>query len=316
MASVITIGNFDGVHLGHAALIRRAREAANAAGASSERVRVLVLAFDPHPASILRPGTEPVRLTTWEQRAELLRRAGADQAVRLEPTPELLSSSAEDFIQGLVDQYKPVAFVEGSDFRFGKGRAGDIDLLRSLGSRLGFWVHIVEPVTAVLDDHSIVPCSSTLVRWMIENGRVRDAAHILGRSYSVVGRVVQGQRRGRDLGIPTANISSPCLAPADGVYAGRARLADGRTFPAAISVGTNPQFDGRARSIEAHLLTGPPDRASGWSPLPGLPEYGWGIELEFMSYLRDQARYESIESLVEQIRRDCQRAASIAEVTA
>jgi riboflavin kinase/FMN adenylyltransferase len=304
MAGVVTIGNFDGVHAGHAALLARARQAA------PPGTPVVVLAFDPHPATVLRPEAAPPRLTTFAQRTELLRRAGADAVIRLEPTPSLLSTEPDEFVRRLVAEHAPAAIVEGPDFRFGRGRRGGLDLLRSMGAAMGFAVEVVEPVVAVLSDHTEVVASSSIVRWLVANGRVTDAARVLGRPYSIVGRVVRGDRAGRTLGYPTANVRTECLPPADGVYAGRARLADGREFTAAISVGVKPQFDGRARLIEAHLLLPgrPGTNRADWAPLPGLPEYGWPVEVEFTTWLRDQARFATIDELVAQIGRDCGRA--------
>jgi riboflavin kinase/FMN adenylyltransferase len=320
--TVVTIGNFDGVHAGHTALLARARELAAAGPAGT---RVVALVFDPHPLTRIDPERAPERLTTFEQRTDLLGAAGVQEVVRLEPTGHLLGQSPEEFIGQLVADLAPIAIVEGPDFRFGRGRAGDIQTLCQLGRRHGFEVSVVEPVAVALSDHTLVTASSSITRWQLRHGRVRDAALVLLRPYEMEGLVVAGDRRGRRIGIPTANLDSPTLIPADGVYAGTATLPDGSRHPAAISVGNKPQFGGGARTVEAHILRLPesqpcqdhpqgssPDRSSAqlasFLPLPGLPEYGWRLRLTFEHWLRDQARFESVESLKSQIARDCGRA--------
>jgi riboflavin kinase/FMN adenylyltransferase len=299
-AAALTIGHFDGVHRGHAALVRACSDAlrGRANGASG---RVVVLAFDPHPATVLRPGAEPPRLSHWAEREALLAAAGADVVVRLVPTREFLGLSADAFLEGLVREHAPAAIVEGADFRFGRGREGSLQTMRDFASRAGarrFDVIEVPQVEAVLADHSVVRVSSTMVRWLLARGRVREAAELLGRAYEISGTVVRGDGRGRELGIPTANLDQgELLLPADGIYAGTARLPDGRHVPAAISVGTKPTFGERPRTCEAFLLEydGP------------VGEYGWPLALTFEAWLRDQVRYDSVESMTEQIRRDIDR---------
>lgn len=318
--SIITIGNFDGVHLGHAALVRCAREVARTSGA-----RVVVLAFDPHPAAVLRPGSEPAQLTMWARRAELLREIGADDVVKLEPGPELLGKSPAEFVAWLQKEFAPLAIVEGPDFRFGRGRSGDVTVLAELGREAGFTVEIVKAVEARLSDESVVPVSSTLARLLISHGRMQDAAAVLGRAYEVEGVVVRGDRRGRSIGYPTANLRTECLLPADGVYAGVGVLPDGaggRRVAAAISVGDKPTFGGSERTIEAYLMgtdmshgqaTAPGQDVSAWEPLPGLPEYDWPLRLEVGHWLRDQAKYGSLEGLLKQMQRDCERTFELVE---
>jgi riboflavin kinase/FMN adenylyltransferase len=305
--TVVTIGTFDGVHRGHAALVGRARELAEAAG---HNTRVVTLAFDPHPASVLAPERTPARLTTFDQRARFLGAAGADEVVRLEPTGELLSLSPNAFVERLVAELHPAAIVEGPDFRFGHARAGDVTTLRSLGEELGFTVEVVPPVEAVLDDGSLVRASSSIARWLLQHGRVRDAAAVLGRPYEMVGTVERGDRRGRTIGYPTANLVSPNMIPADGVYAGRAILDDGRELVAAISVGDKPTFGGATRAVEAYILPDG-DRPGQWSTLPGLPEYGWGLRLRFEHWIREQIRFDGLPALLAQMERDCDRVRNI-----
>lgn len=290
----VTIGSFDGVHLGHQALLRAARRKVGPEG------RVVALTFDPHPATVLVPGMVVERLSDFPRRSRWLADAGADEVVQLRPTPEFLAQSPSQFANDLVNRFHPAAIVEGTGFRFGKGRAGSLETLRELGRSLGFEVIEVPAVETVLTDHTIVPVSSTLTRWMLRHGRVRDAAKLLGRPYAVAGPVVQGEQRGRDIGIPTANIDvGELMLPADGVYVGEAMLEDGRVFRAAISVGTNPTFSSDSiRTCEAHLLDfdGP------------VGEYGWRLELFFHDWLRDQVAFANLSLLVEQIHRDIERA--------
>jgi riboflavin kinase/FMN adenylyltransferase len=192
---------------------------------------------------------------------------------------------------------------KASDFRFGRARAGDIATLRELGKRHGFAVHVVDPRSVVLTDQTTTIASSSLVRWLVEHGRARDAWAVLGRPYEIAGTVIQGDRRGRTIGFPTANVDSECLSPADGVYSGVALLPDQRKLAAAISVGTKPTFGPGARAVEAFLLDAP--RAE--SAILGLPEYGWAIRVEFHHWLRDQVRFSSLPELLEQMDRDCKR---------
>lgn len=301
--TAITIGNFDGVHVGHAALVRAARRLAGPTG------RVLALAFHPHPISRLRPGQAPALLSTFEQREAWLREAGADAVEQLDPTPELLSLDPESFVRSKIDRYRLARnnswFVEGTDFHFGKGRAGTIATLQSLGAALGFGVEVVPPVEAALSDHLIVRASSSLVRWLVSQGRVRDASIVLGRPYEIRGRVTRGDQRGRTIGFPTANIATGHLLPADGVYAGLATMSDGATLPAAVNVGTRPTFRGADRRLEAHLML---PGGGTWAPPASHPDYDWPISLRFVSWIRDQVRFDSAARLTDQLARDCRRA--------
>jgi riboflavin kinase/FMN adenylyltransferase len=306
----VTVGTFDGVHRGHAALVARARAQVGPAG------RVVALVFDPHPLERLRPEKAPARLSTFEQRRAWLAAAGADVVERLEPTDELLSHTPEEFVDWVVARHRPVAWVEGPDFRFGRGRAGDVGLLRGLGPAKGFEALVIDPVEVALTDHTVVTASSTMTRWLLAHGRARDVACVLGRPHTLSGVVVQGDRRGRTIGFPTANIETPCMLPLDGVYAGIARVGGRggaerhavREFAAGVSVGVRPMFDARP-TIEAHLIGA--DRDAGSPAIAGLPEYGWSIELELVSFLREQWKFESLDALTAQIRRDCDEAARI-----
>jgi riboflavin kinase/FMN adenylyltransferase len=198
-------------------------------------------------------------------------------------------------VQWIVQAAHPQLVVEGGDFRFGKGRAGDIEVLRTLGTSHGFSLIVVDPVTCVLSDCSVVPAASSMVRWLLGHGRVRDAAIMLGRPYELIAAIRSGDKFGRSIGVPTANLEhSDFLLPADGIYSGTAIVPDGREFPAAISVGTKPTFGQRPRVCEAHLLgfDGP------------LDDYGWTIHLRFTDWIRDQVAFASVTELVEQLHRD------------
>ncbi len=308
-ASVITIGNFDGVHLGHRAIVERARahadrlKAPGSAGGSathgtdgSSDVQVVALTFDPHPARILRPDAEPATLTPIARRVALLESLGVDRVVVLESTPDLLGQSPREFIEHIVDEHGAVAVVEGPDFRFGRDRAGDIDLLRTLSQSHGFDVEIVEPVETALNDQLLATVSSSLVRTLLTHGRVADAARCLGRPYDIEGVVTRGEQRGRTIGVPTANLDPAALdgvaVPGNGVYAGRVTLPDGMTHAAAISVGPKPTFNGRQRVVEAHLLDCDADL------------YDRPIRVKFEKWLRDQQPFPGIDALKAQLARD------------
>jgi len=306
MTTAITIGNFDGVHLGHAALVRAASHAAP---------RSIALVFDPHPASILAPDRVPPRLSTFSQREQWLRALGVSEVHRLEPTRDFLAQTPEAFLAAVIDRYRPKFIVEGPDFCFGRERSGDIGTLCKLGPSMGFEPLIVPPVEQALDDLTLVKVSSSTIRWLLSNGRVRDAARLLGRPYQLSGTVVQAEQRGRAIGFPTANLAAEQELPADGVYAGVAILPDGRRYPAAISIGTKPTFHAQhQRTVEAHLLLDPST-----TPVPGVPgssttpvpsvlsEYGWPLALDFTAWLRDQARFASLPALIDQLHRDCDR---------
>ncbi len=316
--SVITIGNFDGVHRGHRAILGRARRLADA-----ESARLIVLTFDPHPAAVLRPGSQPPVLTTTTRRVELLMEAGADQVHLLRPTQDVLGLSPEAFVDRLVEEFSPLVFVEGQDFRFGKGRAGDIDTLRRLGEQRGgadgFAVELVDGIEVTLGDRLVTPVSSSLIRWLVGRGRVADAALCLGQCFALDSTVVRGEQRGRQIGVPTINLDlaaiSDHILPADGVYAGVAWVqgaaASGKSsagapsatgavpFTAAISVGVKPTFGKRSLTIEAHLL-------DYHSPDPDAL-YGQGVRLSFAHWLRDQYAFPDVEALKSQLKRDIDR---------
>lgn len=302
MSTAITIGNFDGVHAGHRALLARARDLV------AHRGTVIAMAFDPHPLSRLRPEFAPPTLEPWDARASRLRQAGADRVERLDPTPDLLAMSPEAFVDWLIATHAPTHIVEGPDFHFGKGRAGTIETLRTLGAARSIHVEVVPPVIVSLRDQSEVLASSSLVRWLLAHGRVRDAAYALTRPHELAGTVVRGDRLGRTIGFPTINLDTACLVPGEGVYAGVADLPDGSTAIAAIHLGGRPAVGDATPRVEAHLL----DAAGGpWTPPPGLPEYGWACTLRLIGRVRDVAPFDGLDALTAQIARDCDRAREI-----
>lgn len=296
MITALTIGNFDGVHLGHIALVKRCRAVAGADG------RVVVLTFDPHPLTLLRPAASPARLTTFSQRSEVLKAAGADEVHALTPSQEFLALEPDEFIDQVLQQYSPSYIIEGDDFHFGRGGRGNNRTLAILSSREGFKDYtpeVVSPIEVTLADHNIVRCSSSALRYLISNGRTVDASTILGRPYEVVGTVTKGDQRGRTIGFPTVNIDTQCMMPADGVYAANLTTPDGLQLTAAVNVGSRPTFSGIQRRIEAHAIG---------QQLPF--DYGWAAKLAFGAFLRDQIRFDSVERLKSQLARDCQRVIS------
>jgi riboflavin kinase/FMN adenylyltransferase len=285
--AVLSIGNFDGMHRGH----RRLLELANSLRAQSN-ARVAVATFEPHPLTVLRPELAPPRLTPPAIKRDLLQRAGVDDYIVLPPSKEILGLTAEAFWEILRDQVRPTHLVEGSSFYFGKGRRGNIERLRQWSAASAVGLHVVDAVSVPLLDLSVIPVSSSLIRWLLAHGRARDAAICLGRPYALRGEVVRGFGRGRDLGVPTANLNADeQLIPADGVYTARCTIA-GTTFAAALSIGTLPTFDARVRQVEAHLLDFDGDL------------YGQIIELQLVDWLREQMKFSGIDALKQQIARD------------
>jgi riboflavin kinase / FMN adenylyltransferase len=286
--SVLSIGNFDGVHRGHQSLLRLARELR----ASAPGSRLAVVTFEPHPLTVLRPKKVPPRLITPEMKRALLAAQGVDDLVELAPEPAVLNLSAEQFWALLRDEVRPSNLVEGSEFNFGKNRGGNIARLREWTAGTGVQLHVVSEVEVPLLDLRVVPISSTLVRWLVAYGRVRDAAICLGRPFALQGEVIRGHQRGRTLDVPTANLRvNRQLVPDDGVYAGRC-VVDGKTFAAAVSIGTLPTFGDSDRQIEAHLIGFTGDL------------YGQVLTVELIDWLRDQRKYNGIEPLKAQIAMD------------
>jgi riboflavin kinase/FMN adenylyltransferase len=288
-ASVVTIGNFDGVHLGHQALLRGLVSAARARGAEA-----VVTTFDPHPMTVIHPDSAPPRLTTPAHRLALLEEQGVDAVLVLPFTHELsLWSPAEFVTRVLVSGLHAVEVHVGDNFRFGHRAAGDVTTLRELGDAHGFAV-VAVPLTG-----DTTRWSSTYVRQSLAEGDVASAAAALGRPHRVEGPVVEGDKRGRELGYPTANLDLPAgsAIPADGVYAGWLTRADGARLPAAISIGTNPTFGGTSRRVEAYVL----DRDD-------LELYGEHVAVDFLARLRETVRFDGIEPLLAQMALDIEQA--------
>ena len=286
--TVVTVGMFDGVHRGHRALLDRVTAEAAARG-----VPAAAVTFDRHPLAVLRPGSEPPLLTTLDRKVELLGQAGMDLVLVLEFTEELSQVGAEAFAtKVLFDALAARALVVGENFRFGHKAAGDPALLAELGKPRG-----VDVVAVPLHSDGDQPVSSTRVRSELAAGDVAAAAASLGRPYAVEGVVVVGDRRGRPLlGVPTANLEVPAgiALPADGVYAGHL-TDDGVARPAAVSVGTNPQF-GTDRRVEAHVLGFDGDL------------YGHRVSVQFRDRIRGQAVFPTVEELATQIHADIAQA--------
>ena len=289
-ASALSVGNFDGVHLGHRRIIDALRDRAAAA--------VVVVTFEPHPLSVLRPELLPPRLTPPGLKRELLRNAGVTHLVELRPTPDVLGVSADDFWRELRDAARPAHVVEGPDFTYGKGAAGNVATLRAAAERDGVGFAVVDPVQVTLPGLQVVGVSSSLVRWLVVKGRAKDAAACLGRPYTLRGVVVHGYERGRTIGFPTANVDvGEQLIPADGVYAA-SFVADAAEHAAALSIGTAPTFADARRQVEAYLLDFSGDL------------YGKTVDVRVESWVRDQMRFPGVNSLVQRMRRDCDLIAS------
>jgi riboflavin kinase / FMN adenylyltransferase len=294
--SVVTIGNFDGVHRGHQWIVSRAKQAARRLG-----LPVVVVTFEPHPDEVVRPGTHPPLLCSARRCSQLLAGLGVDAVCVIPFTLEFSRLGPDEFVRAvLVDRLHAARVVVGEDFRFGHKAAGDVLLLAELGEKYDFEV---ESVPLLLEQG--VRISSTEIRDKLASGDVAAAAEDLGRPHRVEGVVVRGHRRGRSLGFPTANLDTPPHAaiPADGIYAGWLALlasADGsevERWPAAISVGTNPTFDGQDRSVEAYAL----DRDD-------LDLYGARVAVDFTQRLRPTVKFDSVDELVAQMHRDVAQA--------
>ncbi|GGN11655.1 bifunctional riboflavin kinase/FAD synthetase [Streptomyces fuscichromogenes] len=290
--SVVTIGSYDGVHRGHQLIIRHAVDRARELG-----IPAVVVTFDPHPSEVVRPGSHPPLLAPHHTRAELMAELGVDAVLILPFTTEFSKLSAADFVvKVLVDKLHARAVVEGPNFRFGHKAAGNVEFLIEQGKVYDFEVEVVDLFVRG-EAGGGEPFSSTLTRRLVAEGDMAGAREILGRPHRVEGVVVRGAQRGRELGFPTANVETlPHTAiPADGVYAGYLH-AQGEVMPAAISVGTNPQFDGTERTVEAYAI----DRL-------GLDLYGLHVAVDFLAYVRGQAKFESLDALLVQMAEDVKR---------
>jgi len=287
---VIALGNFDGFHLGHQAVVGRAVARARAEGRP-----VLVATFDPHPVRFFRPDASPFRLTTLEQRERLFAEAGADAMLVFTFDAALAAKSAEDFAAILVRDIGAAAVVTGQDFTFGKGRSGNVTTLAQLGAALGMIAETVGPVG--LDG---APVSSSRIREALQAGDCTTAAHLLTRPFAIQGTVIDGDKLGRTIGYPTANIAlGPYLRPRYGIYAVRGHLPDGRLLDGVANLGIRPTFDPPKELLEPYFFDFNESL------------YGQVIEVELIHFLRDEMKFDAIEPLVAQIAKDCDDARDI-----
>ncbi|MFL6742547.1 MAG: bifunctional riboflavin kinase/FAD synthetase, partial [Sphingomicrobium sp.] len=282
--SIVALGNFDGFHLGHQAVVGRAVQRG-----FHERRPVIIATFDPHPVRFFRPDVPPFRLTSLDQRERLFAHAGADAMLVFEFGEELRSTSAEDFVAELIGRRVGAAgVVTGDDFTFGKGRGGNVEVLRTLGARRGIAAEAVAPV--LLDGTRI---SSGRIREALEAGDTPRATRLLSRDFAIEGVVQRGDRRGRDLGYPTANMAlGDYQRPRYGIYAVRVTLDDGSEHPGVASLGVRPTFDPPVELLETHLLDFEGDL------------YGRKIEVGLHAVIRDEKKFDDIDALVTHMRDD------------
>ena len=296
MSSVVALGNFDGVHLGHQAVLRRAAEVGRERG-----LRVIAATFHPHPRAVLAPGSEPRLLTTLDLRREALLQYGAEELRVIRFDEALSRKTPEEFVGDvLVGEIGAAAVVVGENFRFGHRAAGDVGDLRRIMRGYGGEVYPVP----VRSEGGRAPISSTRIRTLIGEGDVEEAARLLGRPYLLRGEVVVGDKRGRTIGFPTANVvPDPALVvPARGVYSGFARVGK-ELYAAATNVGVAPTFEGRESRVEAYLLDFDGDL------------YGRVIDVSFVRRIRGEKRFSGVKELVEQIARDVEEVRRITKDT-
>lgn len=299
--SVVTIGNFDGVHRGHQQVLTQLLRTAEQHGARS-----VVVTFDPHPALVHRPDSAPELIMGLQDKLDALADAGVDAVLVMKYNLALAGMTPEEFVGTvLLDGLHAAHVVVGHDLRFGAGNSGDVGTMQELGKDLGFGVHVVNEFGAegfpVHDDGGTDRrCSSTWVREALAEGDVETAAAVLGRPHRMRGEVVHGAARGRALGFPTANLDHGATGyvPADGIYAGWLIDGSGTRWPAAISVGSNPTFDGVSRQVEAHVIDRPEEAVEDFNL------YGQTVVVEFTARLRGMVAYRGPEALVEQMRLD------------
>jgi riboflavin kinase/FMN adenylyltransferase len=286
---IVALGNFDGFHLGHQAVVARAVERARAEGRP-----VLVATFDPHPVRFFRPEAPPFRLTSLDQRQRLFAAAGADAMIVFRFDAVLAATLASEFIQErLLGLFGATGVVTGEDFTFGRGRGGNIAVLRGAGAELGFSVDAVGPVCT--EDGA--PVSSSRVRAALQAGDCAEAARLLTRPFAIEGHVEHGDKRGRTIGYPTANLSlANYLRPRFGIYAIRGRLPDGRILDGAANLGIRPTFEPPRELLEPYFFDFHGDL------------YAQTIEVELISWLRPEAKFETVEALIAQMEKDCREA--------
>lgn len=290
----LAVGNFDGVHLGHLALLRAVKTESEKYSSSA---KTALLTFDPHPMAVLQPDLPLRLLTTPQERLQLIEPCGFDLGIIQPFSKEVAGLTPDKFMAILVENLGLALLVVGPDFALGRGRSGNVDVLRALGARLGYEVSTLEPIVGAGGE-----IHSRTIRKSLLAGVVSDAALMLGRPYQLAGVIVAGARRGREIGVPTANLrpDPQRLVPANGVYATWAYLPDSCSAGPRASVtniGVRPTVDGRRRCIETHLLDFPAQGESG-------ELYGQRVAISFVARLRDEQRFDSLEALVAQIHKD------------
>lgn len=295
--SVVTIGNFDGVHLGHQQMLGTAREVADRL-----RIPLVVQTFEPHPIASLRPSEVPARIISHQRKLELLAGLGVNTVIVIGPDAEFFSLTPEAFIEQLLNHCGVRAIVEGPTFGFGAGRVGDVSTLSSLGRQHGFEVIVVERLGVQVDGEERT-ISSSAIRAAIASGMVSEAARMLSRPHEIGGVVGHGAGRGAGLGYPTVNLDQiQELLPGNGVYAAVAELPDGLQRKAAVNIGYQPTFEATVYRVEAHLLEHDESLR------------GARVKLRFIERLRDQIRFDSIEILKQQLAEDVQQVAELVEI--
>ena len=303
---VLTIGNFDGVHLGHREILTAAKQTA-----AERRTKLLLMTFDPHPVAVLHPEKAPGVLTPLELKTHLLAECGVDCLIVLQGNRDLLNLSPEDFVSRfLIENVQPAVVVEGEDFNFGIGRAGNIDTLRKLGTKKGFELSVISSKKVKLSTGQNVRVSSTIIRYMLESGHAADAAAALGQPYRLAEKIIPGRGIGKKLGFPTLNMEKPGqVIPAEGVYAGLVKIGQSihdalvskEDIPAVYSIGQARTYGEEfPLLIEAHLLIGDVD---------GL--IGKFMAMDFVQRIRRQHKFKTPEELSEQISKDCEKAKEI-----
>ncbi len=304
--SVLTIGNFDGVHIGHQQILSAAKKTA-----TEKLTQLVVMTFEPHPLSVLHPRQKLELLTSLTLKKHLLAEAGTDCLLLVKSTPELLNLSPDEFVERFISKgIRPGIVVEGESFNFGSERRGNAQTLQKIGQEKGFLVSVIEPKEIQLSTGQKVKISSTVIRNMLKTGDVANAAPALSRPYRLIGQIIPGRGKGKQLGFPTANMGpTDQLVPAEGVYAGCVNIANSEQEicastakrPAALSIGTAKTLGtDYPRLIEAHILTGDVGDL-----------HGKYLAMDFIQRIRNQQKFDTEKQLSEQIANDCQEVKKI-----
>ncbi len=304
--SILTIGNFDGVHAGHQQIVEKCKQLAN-----DRNSCCVAVTFDPHPVAILHPEKTPGVLTPIDLKAHLLEKFGVDFLIVIKDSLKLLNMSPQSFVDDFINAtISPEVIVEGTDFNFGYGRSGNCETLKELGVQKGFEVEIVTPLKVKVENDQAMTCSSSIIRQFLERGKVENSAKLLNRYYRLIGNIVKGRGVGKKLGFPTANLEPlNQVIPYEGVYAGYVSIVDNRqevltasqNIPAAFSLGRIKTFSkDHPLLVESHLLNNDPGDI-----------YGKYMAMDFVEKIRNQMRFESQEHLAKQIHIDCDKAKKI-----